>query len=118
MRLEPRTSVTSEKGIDGDVIGLDDPYGSLITDIPGDEFKKLGYSLGDKVSLLINRKRSLVTYAKTFMNVPVGDTLLYIDSRGRAGIAINEGDYSRKFDIKPPVKIFIARKIAPSPDRH
>jgi len=47
------------------------------------------------------------------MDVLVGGTLLYLDSRGRVGIAVNQGDYSKKFDIKPPVTIFIPRKGAP-----
>jgi S-adenosyl-L-methionine hydrolase (adenosine-forming) len=113
VRLSPKTSATSEKGIEGDIIGLDDPFGSLVTDIPGDEFKKLGYSLGDKVQVQINKKTVTLPYAKTFMDVPVGDTLLYLDSRGRVGIAVNQGDYSKKFDIKPPGTIFIPRKGAP-----
>src|SRR3979411_1539199 len=45
VRLKIKTSVTTDKGIEGDIIGLDDPYGSLITDIPGDDFKKLSYAL-------------------------------------------------------------------------
>jgi S-adenosyl-L-methionine hydrolase (adenosine-forming) len=114
VRLTPKTSRTSEKGIEGDIIGLDDPFGSLITDIPGDEFKKLGYSLGDKVLLQINKKPVGLPYVKTFMDVPAGKSLLYIDSRERVGIAINQGDYSKKFDIKPPGTIFILRKGAPS----
>jgi len=113
VRLSLKTSVASDKGIDGDVIGLDDPYGSLITDIPGDDFKKLGYNVGDKVFLQINKKVVAVPYARTFMDVPVGESLLYIDSRGRVGIAINQGSYARKFNITPPEKIFIPRKGAP-----
>ena len=114
VRLTPKTSSTSEKGIDGDIIGLDDPFGSLVTDIPGDEFKKLGYALGDKVAVQINKKGVTLPYAKTFMEVPVGDSLLYVDSRGRVGIAVNQGDYSKKFDIKPPGTIFIPRKGPPT----
>lgn len=113
VRLNPKTSTTSDKGIDGDIIGLDDPYGSLITDIPGDEFKKLGYNLDDKVTVLIDKKPVTLPYVKTFMNVPVGDALLYIDSRGRVAIAVNEGNYSKKFDIIPPGTIFIPRKGQP-----
>jgi S-adenosylmethionine hydrolase len=113
VRLTPKTSVTSPKGIDGDVIGLDDPYGSLITDIPVEDFKQLGYNLGDKVFVQINKKAVALPYAKTFMDVPVGESLLYIDSRGRVGIAINQGSYSRKFNIEPPGKIFIPRKGLP-----
>ena len=113
VRLTPKVSITAEKGIEGDIIGLDDPYGSLITDIPGDEFKKLGYNLGDKIRVEINKKLVTLPYVKTFMDVPVGDLLLYIDSRGRVGIAINEGNYSKKFDVTPPATIFIPRKGTP-----
>src|ERR1700676_4818972 len=110
VRMTPKTSITTEKGIAGDIIGLDDPYGSLITNIPGEEFKQLGYSLGDKVTVLINNKPVKEPYVKTFMDVPVGESLLYIDSRGRVGIANNEGNYAKKFDFTPPGKIFIPRK--------
>jgi S-adenosylmethionine hydrolase len=113
VQLTPKTSATTDKGIEGDIIGLDDPYGSLITDIPADEFKKLGYNLGDKVTVQVNKKPVSVPYVKTFMDVPVGDSLLYIDSRGRVGIANNEGNYSKKFGITPPGTIFIPRKGAP-----
>src|SRR5438128_988485 len=47
VRLTPKTSTTTDKGIAGDIIALDDPFGSLVTDIPGGEFKKLGYNLGE-----------------------------------------------------------------------
>lgn len=110
VRLKVKTSTSTPKGIEGDIIGLDDPFGSLITDIPGDEFKKLGYIVGEKVTVLINDQAVSVPYVKTFMNVPVGNALLYIDSRGRVGIATNQGNYSRKFNISPPGTIFIPRK--------
>jgi S-adenosylmethionine hydrolase len=117
VRLSPKTSVIAEKGIEGDIIGLDDPYGSLITDIPGDEFKKLGYNVGDKLRIEINKKSVTLPYVRTFMDVPVGDVLLYIDSRDRVGIAINEGNYSKKFGATPPGTIWIPRKGAPIKDK-
>src|SRR5579864_1457018 len=92
VRLTPKASVSTEKGITGEIIGLDDPFGSLITNITGDEFKQLGYNVGDKLVVEINKKSVSVPYVRTFMNVPVGESLLYIDSRGRVGIAINQGD--------------------------
>jgi len=110
VRLEAKTSVMDEQGIDGEVIGLDDPYGSLVTDVPGEDFKKLGYNLGDKVTVQIAGKSVVVPFVKTFMGVPVGESLLYIDSRGRVGIAVNQGNYATKFNVTPPVKIFIPRK--------
>ena len=117
VRLTPKTSISVDKGIQGDIIGLDEPYGSLITDIPGEEFKQLGYTLGDKVPLQINKKPVTLPFVKTFMEVPVGDPLLYIDSRGRVGIAINQGNYARKFNITPPGTIFIPRKYGFHPSK-
>jgi S-adenosylmethionine hydrolase len=112
VRLSPKTSVMTEKGIEGEIIGLDDPFGSLVTNIPGDDLKQLGYNAGDKVFLQMGKKAVALPYAKTFMDVAVGDSLLYVDSRGRVGIAVNQGSYSKKFNITPPGKIFIARKGA------
>ena len=92
---------------------MDDPYGSLITDIPAEEFKKLGYSIGDEVAVRVDNKPVTLPYMTTFMDVPIGDTLLYIDSRGRLGLAVNQGNYSEKFNIRPPGTIFVPRKGAP-----
>jgi len=113
VRLTPKVSVTSDAGIEGDIIALDDPYGSLITDIPGDEFKQLGYNLGDKIVVQLNKKSFTAPYVRTFMDVPVGDPLLYIDSRGRVGLALNERNFSEVNKIKPPGTISIPRKGAP-----
>jgi S-adenosyl-L-methionine hydrolase (adenosine-forming) len=110
VRLTVKSSTTTEKGIAGDIIGLDDPFGSLISNIPGEEFTKLGYVQGDKIPVQINKKPVVVPWTKTFMDVPVGDSLLYIDSRGRVGIAVNQGNYSRKFNITAPAAIFIPTK--------
>ncbi len=112
VRLTPRNPSVEDKGITGDVIGLDNPYGSLITDITREDFEKLGYALDDKVTVQINKKPVTLPYVKTFMNVAVGDTLLYIDSRGRVAVAVNQGNYSKKFGIEPPATIFIPKKNA------
>ena len=110
VRLTPATATMDAKGITGQVIGLDDPFGSLITDIEGDDFKELGYSLGEKVPVKIEHKSYLFPYGKTFMDVPVGEPLLYIDSRGRVGFAVNQSNFSRVYKTTPPVSVFIARK--------
>jgi hypothetical protein len=44
------------------------------------------------------------------MDVPLGQPLLYIDSRGRVGFALNERDFSKTYKISPPVPVFIPRK--------
>jgi hypothetical protein len=36
--------------------------------------------------------------------------LFYIDSRGRLGLALNQGDFAKEYDLKLPVAIVIPRK--------
>ena len=112
VRMTPKTPTITDAGIEGDIIALDDPYGSLITDIPGDAFKNLGYALGDKVTVQLNKKPFTLPYTKTFMDVPVGDPLLYVDSRGRIALAINQRNFSQVNKIAPPGNIFIPKKGA------
>jgi S-adenosylmethionine hydrolase len=112
VRLTPKTATVTDKGIEGEVIALDDPFGSLITDIPGAEFKTLGYKVGDRVTLQLNKKPFTVPYTRTFMDVPVGEALLYLDSRGRVGLALNERNFSEVNKITPPVPLFIPKKGA------
>jgi S-adenosyl-L-methionine hydrolase (adenosine-forming) len=47
---------------------------------------------------------------KTFMAVPVGQALLYLDSRGRVGFAVNQRDFSKIYKVTPPVPAFIPLK--------
>ncbi len=110
VRLKPLGARVEEKGIQGDVIGLDDPFGSLITDIARADFDQLGYALGEKVTVQIGKRSYTMPYVKTFADVAVGAPLLYIDSRGRVGIALNQRDLSKTYNVAPPVPIFIPGK--------
>ena len=110
VRLQPRAATMDNSGIRGEVIGLDDPYGSLITDISGQDFKRLGYALGDKVTITVGQRPYTIPYVKTFMDVGVGQPLLYIDSRGRVGIALNERNFSKTYRISPPVAVVVPKK--------
>lgn len=110
VRMTPKTATVTDKGIEGDLIGLDDPFGSLISDIPGEEFLKLGYNIGDKVTVLLNKKPFTAPFEKTFMDVRVGEPLLYADSRGRMALAVNQGNFSAVNKITPPGSIFIPKK--------
>src|SRR5712671_5926439 len=55
VRLTTKTATVTDKGVAGDLIGLDDPFGSLITDVSREDFQRLGYVVGDKVSVQINK---------------------------------------------------------------
>ena len=110
VKLTPKQARITDHGIKGEIIGLDDPFGSLISDIPAETFKQLGYALGDKVTVRLNNKPLTVPYAKTFGEVPVGQPLVYVDSRGRIELSVNQGDFSDVYKVKPPAAILIAKK--------
>ena len=110
VRLNIPVAKTDQKGIAGEIIALDDPFGSLISNIEGKDFLSLGYAQGDKVRVTLGERRMVLLFAKTFSDVPVAEPLVYIDSRGYVGLAVNQRDFARTYSVKPPLPIFVARK--------
>jgi S-adenosylmethionine hydrolase len=109
VRLDITAPRFDEKGITAEVIGLDGPYGNLVTNIDAGQFQKLGYATGRRVTAKIGDRDFVLPFVKTFSDVPVNEPLLYVDSRGRIGLAINQGNFARVHNITPPVRIFISR---------
>ena len=105
LNLSPATMASSI--LTGEVVGLDGPYGNLVTNIPATLFAQLGFQIADQVSLSIGEKKMTMPFVKTFSDVPPGKPLLYIDSRGRLSAAINLGDFAKANGIEPPVKLTI-----------
>ncbi len=110
VRLNIPAAKIDEKGISGTILAIDRPFGSLISNIEGEDFRKLGYQHGDKVQVTLAGHEVSVPFVKTFADVPLGAPLLYIDSRGHIGIAINQGNYSAVHHVTPPAAVFIPRK--------
>jgi S-adenosylmethionine hydrolase len=110
VRLNIPVAKMNERGIAGQIIALDDPYGSLISNIEAKDFLKLGYKWGDKVRVTLGARQMALPFARTFSDVPVGEPLLYVDSRGRLGLAVNQRSFAEIYRVKPPLPVFIARK--------
>jgi len=110
VKLEPKVARLTPSGIEGEVIGLDDPYGNLITDIREADFAQLGWKLGDQIPVQLDGRRRAFPYVHTFGDVPEGRPLLYIDSRGRAALALNRRNLSRAWSVLPPATVSIPRK--------
>jgi S-adenosyl-L-methionine hydrolase (adenosine-forming) len=107
VRYEPPKPTIDAKGIRGEVVALDDPFGSLITNILAPDFLKLGYRRGDLVRVRVGSHEFTAPFVKTFGDVPIGHILAYVDSRGRIELALNQKNFSETYQIKPPVPIFI-----------
>lgn len=109
VRLNVAPVKLDERGLHGEVIATDGPFGNLVTNISGDDFLKLGYQRGDNVRLSIGSTALDLPFARTFSDVPRHRPLLYIDSRGRVGLAVNQGNFASTYRIEPPVGIDILR---------
>ncbi len=110
VRLDLKPASVDEKGLTGEVIALDGPFGNLVTNISDDDFMKLGYRRGDKVKVKIAARELEMPFVNTFSDVPLKQPLLFIDSRGRASFAVNQGSFAAVYGIDPPQPIFIPRK--------
>jgi S-adenosylmethionine hydrolase len=110
VRLDLKPSKLDDKGLSGEVIALDGPYGNLVTNIDANDFLKLGYQRGEKIKVTIGDHEIEMPFVKTFSDVPLKQPLLFIDSRGRVSFAVNQGSFAATFSVEPPQPVFIPRK--------
>jgi len=109
VRLDIVPAKLDDRGLSGEVIATDGPFGNLVTNINGDDFLKLGYARGQTVHVTIGKNEMDIPFVRTFSDVPLKQPLLYIDSRGRLGLAVNQESFAATYGVKPPVTVFISR---------
>lgn len=107
-----------EDVITGTIDVLDVRFGSLWTNIPREMFARLGVKHGGRVEVSIaNDTRTLykniMVYAKSFADVNVGEPLLYVNSLDCVAVAINQGSFSKAYNIGTGIKWRIALRKAP-----
>jgi len=110
VRLELKAAKLDQHGITAEVIATDGPFGNLVTNLNGDEFLELGYKRGEDVPVRIGEKEMKIKFVRTFSDVALGEPLLYIDSRGRLGLALNQQSFAATYNVKPPVELSIPRR--------
>ena len=110
VRLKSDAATIGADGLHGQVVGTDGPCGTLVTNVPAETFAKLGYKLGDRLPVTIAGIPYTLPFVKTFSDVPLGEGLLYIDSRGRLSVGIDQGNFAEVRHVAPPVPIEIPAK--------
>jgi hypothetical protein len=103
VRLDLKAASIDGQGLHGTVIATDGPFGNLVTNVAADEFLRLGYQRGETVPVTMAGAHMDIPFVKTFSDVQLQKPLMYIDSRGRLGLAVNQGSFAATFGIKPPV---------------
>lgn len=109
VRLDLESAKIDERGLHGEVIATDGPFGNLVTNVNAEDFLKLGYRRGQTVPLAIGEKKINLPFVKTFSDVPLKKPLIYVDSRGHLGLAVNQGSFAAVYGVEVPVKFTIPR---------
>jgi S-adenosylmethionine hydrolase len=109
VKLDLKVASMDDQGLHGTVIATDGPFGNLVTNVSAEEFLKLGYQRGQTVTVNFGDTKLEIPFVKTFSDVPLKKPLMYIDSRGRLGLAVNQGSFAATYGIKPPVPFTIPR---------
>lgn len=107
VQLDLKVATIDEHGLNASVVATDGPFGNLVTNVDAADFLKLGYQRGQEVPVEVGDKQLKIKFVKTFSDVPVGDPLLYIDSRGRLGLAVNQKSFAAIYGINPPMVLMI-----------
>jgi S-adenosylmethionine hydrolase len=109
VKLDLKVASVDDQGLHGTVIATDGPFGNLVSNVDADSFLKLGYRRGQTVTVNFGDTKLEIPFVKTFSDVPLKKPLMYIDSRGRLGLAVNQGSFAATYGIKPPVPFTIPR---------
>jgi len=109
VKLDLKPASIDEQGLHGTVIATDGPFGNLVTNVDAEDFLKLGYQRGQTVTVSLDKSKLQLPFVKTFSDVPLKKPLMYIDSRGHLGLAVNQGSFAATYGIKPPVAFVIPR---------
>ena len=101
----PYQKPTYENGrINGNIEILDPQYGNIWTNIDRATFEKLGLKPGEQITIKIANGDDVILeqtlpYFHSFGRVEVGEPLLYLNSLNNVALAVNQGNYSEKFQV-------------------
>ncbi len=97
-------AVKSGNSITGSIDVLDVRFGSLWTNIPRKLFIELGVEHGDAVDVIVQNTtrilyRNHVVFMKSFADAYIGEPLVYVNSLDYMALAINQGNFSKAYDV-------------------
>jgi hypothetical protein len=91
-QIEPGASVTAH-------VARVDRFGNLILDLATGQLPESGLRLGRALSVELGGDPREALFARTFADVPDGALLLYVDSSGRAALAVNRGSAAESLGL-------------------
>lgn len=108
----------SGDAVEGTIDVLDVRFGSLWTNISRQLFLELGVEHGGGVEVTITNEtrtlyKNILAYAKSFADVHVGESLVYVNSLDCMAVAINQGSFSKAYNIGTGTNWKISIRKAP-----
>lgn len=102
--LPTTETIVTDTSVQGSIDILDVRFGSLWTSIEREEFLTINPAYGERFEVTIYNNDSLVyqnqvIYGKSFAEVRIGSPIIYINSVYRVGLAINQGSFSKAYNI-------------------
>jgi S-adenosylmethionine hydrolase len=91
-QIEPDGSVAAH-------VARVDRFGNLILDLATRQLPESGLRLGCALSVELGADAREALFARTFADVPDGGLLLYVDSSGRAALAVNRGSAAESLGL-------------------
>lgn len=93
-------------------------FGSLWTNVSKELFHGLGVEHGGRVEIAIQNDtrevyRNIMRYAKSFADVNIGEPLVYVNSLDNMAVAINQGSFSKAYNIMTGTNWRISIRKAP-----
>jgi S-adenosylmethionine hydrolase len=110
VKLEPRLPSEKDGALYGIVEALDMPFGNVLSNIPAAWLSKLGVERGGQVSVKLGEGDPLkVPWVSTFGDVPTGESLLYVNSRGKVSLALNMASFAEAHGVSRGTAVVIQK---------
>ena len=107
--LDVRPARIVDGRIAGTVRYIEDPYGNVVTDIPATVLDSLPARVGDSVEVRLPLRTLRLPWRNTFSDVPQGQALALMHSRGVLSLSINQGDFATRYGVKRKDSVSIRR---------
>lgn len=109
MQLDVRPARIVGGRVVGSVRYIEDPYGNVVTDIPATFMDSLTARVGDSLEVRLPLRTLRLPWRNTFSDVPPGQALALMHSRGILSFSINQGDFATRFGVKRKDSVSIRR---------
>lgn len=104
VRLPYQKAAFTNGVVKGNIPILDVQYGNVWSNVPKSIIDRLGLKPGDRLHVQIAQKDKVfydkpVRWVNTFGEAPVGEDVAYINSLLNFSVAVNQGNFSEKYNV-------------------